>query len=59
MIIIIPTPCCDDTVNMDFGESKWKWLMDAISVYNQIRVAKSSHAKLAFAALNNTEYTYK
>ena len=32
--------------------------MDAISDYNQIRVAKSSRPKLVFAGPNNTKYTY-
>ena len=32
--------------------------MDAISGYNQIRVAKSSQEKLAFAGPNCTNYTY-
>jgi len=33
-------------------------LIDAISGYNQIRVAKSSCHKLAFTGPNNTHYTY-
>ena len=32
--------------------------MDAISGYIQIRVAKLSREKLAFAGPNNTKYTY-
>ena len=32
--------------------------MRSISGYNQIRVAKLSRAELAFAALNNTKYTF-
>ena len=57
-IIAMPIPHCDEAVTMDFGGSKWKWLMDATSGYNQIRVAKSSRHKLAFAGQNNTKYTY-
>ena len=38
--------------------SKWKWLMDAISGYNQIRFSKSSREKLAFSGPNCTNYTY-
>ena len=57
-IIAMPIPRCDDAVNMDFGDSKWKWLMDAISGCNQIRVAKLSREKLAFAGPRNTKYTY-
>ena len=58
-IIIMPTLHCDDAVNMDFAGSKWKWLMDAISGYNQLGLAKLSHVKLVFAGPNNTKYTYK
>ena len=57
-IIAMPIPRCDEAVTMDFGGSRWKWLMDAISGYNQIRVAKSSRVKLAFAGPNCTKYTY-
>ena len=57
-IIAMPIPRCDEAVTMDFGGSQWKWLMDAISGYNQIRVAKSSREKLAFAGPNCTKYTY-
>ena len=57
-IIAMPIPRCDTAVFMDFGGSKWKWLMDAISGYNQVRVAKSSREKLAFAGPNCTKYTY-
>ena len=44
---------------MSFGGSKYRWLMDAISGYNQIKVAKSSQDKLAFAGPNCTKYTWK
>ena len=54
----MPIPRCDEAVGMDFGGSRWKWLMDAISGYNQIRVAKSLQDKLAFAGLGCTKYTY-
>ena len=57
-IIAMPIPRCDEAVTMDFGGSQWKWLMDVISGYNQIRVAKSSREKLAFAGPNCTKYTY-
>ena len=57
-IIAMPIPRCDDAVTMDFGGSRWMWLVDAISGYNQIRVAKSTHPKLVFAGPNNTKYTY-
>ena len=56
-IIAMPISRCDDAVNMDFGGSQWKWLMDAISGYNQIRVAKLSYEKMAFAGPSNTKYT--
>ena len=57
-IIAMPIQRCDEAVTMDFGGSKYRWLMDAISGYNQIRVAKSSHEKLAFAGPDCTKYTY-
>ena len=54
----MPIPHCNDAVNVDFGGSRWKWLMDAISGYNQIRVSKSTRPKLACAGPTNTKYTY-
>ena len=54
----MPIPRCDTAVGMSFGGSRSKWIMDAISGYNQIRVAKSSHDKLSFAGPNCTKYTY-
>ena len=57
-IVAMPIPCCDAAVSMSFGGSKWKWLMDDISGYNQIRVAASSREKLAFAGPNCAKYTY-
>ena len=58
-IIAMPIPRCDTAVGISFGGSRWKWLMDAISGYNQIKVAKSSQDKLAFAGPNCTKYTYR
>ena len=57
-IIAMPIPRCDDAVFTSCQGSKWKWLMDAISGFNQIRVRKSSRVKLAFAGPNCTKYTY-
>ena len=57
-VIAMPIPRCDSAVWEACGGSNWKWLMDAISGYNQIRVAKSSRAKLAFAGPKCTKYTY-
>jgi hypothetical protein len=57
-IVAMPIPRCDSAVGMSCGGSKYKWLMDAISGYNQIRVAESSRDKLAFAGPNCTKYTY-
>ena len=57
-IIAMSIPCCDDAVFTSCGGSKWKWLMDAISGFNQIKVAKGSRVKLAFAGPNCTKYTY-
>ena len=57
-IIAMPIPQCDSAVGMSFGGSRFKWLIDAIYGYNQIRVARSSRDKLAFAGPNCTKYTY-
>ena len=57
-IIAMPIPCCDEAVGNTFGMSQFRWLMDAISGYNQIRVAKSSQEKLAFAGPGCTKYTW-
>ena len=57
-IIAMTIPRCDTAVTMAFRGSRWKWLMDAIAGYNQVRVAKSSREKLAFAGPNCTKYTY-
>ena len=56
--ITMPIPRCDSAVGNSFGNSKYRWLMDDISGYNQIRVAKSSRAKLASAGPNCSKYTY-
>ena len=56
--IDMPIPRCDTYVGRLCGGSIWKWLMDAISGYNQIRVPKLSQEKLAFASPNCTKYTY-
>ena len=57
-IIAMPIPRCDTAVGTACGKSRWKWLMDAVSGFNQIKVAKSSREKLAFAGPNCTKYTY-
>ena len=57
-VISMPIPLCEETVGKSFGGSKWRWLLDAISGYNQIRVAKSSQIKLAFAGPDCSKYTY-
>ena len=54
----MPILCCDSAVGNAFGNSRFCWLMDAISGYNQIRVAKSSRHKLAFAGPNCSKYTW-
>ena len=54
----MPIPRCDKTVGNSSGDSKWRWLLDAISGYNQICMAKSSQIKLAFAGPAYSEYTY-
>ena len=57
-IIAMPIPRYDTAVGLSCGGSRCKWLMDAISGYNQIYVAKSSQEKLAFYGPNCTKYTY-
>ena len=54
----MPIPRCDEAVGNTFGGSKYRWLMDAISGYNQIRVAKSSRPKLAFAGPDCSKFTW-
>ena len=54
----MPIPRCDAAVGNSFGGTRWRWLLDAISGYNQIRVAKSSQIKLAFAGPDCSKYTY-
>ena len=57
-VIAMPIPRCDEAVGNSFGGSKYRWLLDAISGYNQIRVAKSSQCKLAFAGPEASKYTW-
>lgn len=56
--IAFPIPRCDDAVNCSFGGSRWKWLMDAPSGFHQMKVAKCSQPKLAFAGTRGSKYTY-
>ncbi len=58
-LITMPIPRCDSAVGNAFGQSKFRWLTDAVSGYNQIRVAPSSRPKLAFAGPNCSKYTWK
>ena len=57
-IITMPIPRCDSAVGTSFGNSRFRWLMDAVSGYNQLRVAFSSQVKLAFAGPNCSKYTW-
>ena len=57
-IVAMPIPHCDTAVGISCWGSKYKWLMDAISGYNQLRVVKSSRNRLAFAGSNCTQYTH-
>ena len=43
---------------MYFGGSLWRWLLDTISGYNQIRVAKSSQIKLGIAGPDCSKCIY-
>ena len=56
--VAFPIPRCDSAVGLGFGGSKWRWLMDAPSGFNQLAVDESSQPKLAFAGPNATKYTY-
>ena len=56
-IIAMPIPRCNSSVTHSLGEPRWRWLVDAISGYNQINVAKSSQEKMSFAGTNCTKYT--
>jgi len=57
---IIPylIPRCDSAVFLAFGTANWFWMWDAPQGYHQIRVAKESQEKLAFAGPNATKWTY-
>ena len=57
-VVAMPIPRCDEAVGNTFGNAKFRWLMDAISGYNQLRVTESSQEKLAFAGPDCTKYTY-
>ena len=57
-IITMPIPRCDSAVGTSFGNSRFRWLMDAVSGFNQLRVAPSSQVKLAFAGPNCSKYTW-
>ena len=57
-VISMHIPCCDEAVRNTFDGSKYKWLMGAVSGFNQICVAKSSQAKLAFTGPCCSRYTY-
>ena len=57
-LIAYPIPRCDAAVAFAFGKGKFFWLFDAPQGYHQLRVSKSSQAKLAFAGPDATKYTY-
>lgn len=56
--VAYPIPRCDDAVEISFGGSKWRWLMDCPQGFNQMPVHPLSQHKLAFAGPNGTKYTY-
>ena len=58
-VIAYPIPRCDSAVGIAFGDGAFFWLMDAPHGYHQIRVAKSSQAKLAFAGPDAIKWTFK
>jgi hypothetical protein len=57
-IITYPIPRCDSAIFLAFGTAQWCWMWDAPQGYHQIRVAKESQEKLAFAGPNATKWTY-
>jgi hypothetical protein len=57
-VIPYPIPRCDLAVFLAFGTADWFWMWDAPQGYHQIRVAKESQEKLAFAGPNATKWTY-
>jgi len=57
-LIAMPIPLCDSAVGNAFGNSKFRWLANAVSGYNKIRVSIDSQGKLAFAGPNCSKYTY-
>ena len=56
-IVNIPISHCDEAVGNKFG-GQFCCIMDAISGYNQILVAKYSQHNLDFAGPKRSKYTY-
>lgn len=56
--IAYPIPRCDSAVHMAYGSSKLFWLFDAPSGFHQLRVAKESQEKLAFAGPGAIKWAY-
>jgi hypothetical protein len=57
-VIPYPIPRCNLAVFLAFGTALWFWMWDLPQGYHQIRVAKDSQEKLAFAGPNATKWTY-
>jgi hypothetical protein len=57
-IIPYQIPRCNSAIFLAFGTASWFWMWDAPQGYHQIRVAKESQEKLAFARPNATKWTY-
>ncbi len=57
-IIPYPVPRCNSAVFLAFGTALWFWMWNAPQGYHQIRIAKDSQEKLAFAGPNAIKWTY-
>ena len=57
-IIAYPIPCCDSAVFVEFGNSQFLWLFDALSGYHQLTVECASQEKLAFQGPDAIKWTY-
>jgi hypothetical protein len=47
-LIAYPISRCDLAVHNEFGQGKWRWMVDAPMGYHQLAAALASQEKLAF-----------
>ena len=55
----MPILRCDAAVEFEFGGSKFRWLVDDVSGYNQICIADKYQHKPAFAGPNCSKYAMR